>query len=77
MSEECFISKEKYRFEVMKMDTYKEVRKNEIINMYDEGYALDYIIEFVAVRELSKTKEARQRVEEIILQYLQEKRSAC
>ncbi len=59
------------------MDTYKEVRKNEIINMYDEGYALDYIIEFVAVRELSKTKEARQRVEGIILQYLQEKRSAC
>lgn len=59
------------------MDTYKEVRKNEIINMYDEGYAIDYIIEFVAAREISKTKEARQRVEGIILEYLQEKRSAC
>lgn len=59
------------------MDTYKEVHRDEILDMYDEGYALDYIIEFVASRELSKTKEARQRVEEVILKYLQEKRSAC
>lgn len=59
------------------MDTYKEVRKNEIINMYDEGYALDYIIEYVAERELSKIKEARQRVEGVILKYLLENRSAC
>ncbi len=59
------------------MGTYKEVHRDEILDMYDDGYALDYIIDVVAARELSKTKEARQRVEETILKYLQEKRSAC
>ena len=52
---------------------FKEVKDEMILDMYEKGNSIDYITEYVAEAENEKLKEARKRVENLILEWIFEK----
>ena len=55
------------------MKGFKEVKDEMILDMYEKGNSIDYITEYVAEAENEKLKEARKRVENLILEWIFEK----
>ena len=58
------------------MKGFKEVKDEMILDMYEKGNSIDYITEYVAEAENEKLKEARKRVENLILELVFEKAKA-
>ena len=58
------------------MKGFKEVKNEMILDMYEKGNSIDYITEYVAEAENEKLKEARKRVENLILELVFEKAKA-
>nr|DAW47688.1 MAG TPA: hypothetical protein [Caudoviricetes sp.] len=58
------------------MKGFKEVKDEMILDMYEKGNSIDYITEYVAEAENEKLKEARKRVESLILELVFEKAKA-